>query len=87
MAKECDDAVEHVVHVILKYTNKGGIGMEYLLDPIVTRGQVKPIIRSQNTLIFPDGTSRKMTLRERWLWRRGKFVVLRLSDGKQTKLL
>ncbi len=48
---------------------------------------VRPIVKDKNILIFPDGTFRKMTLRERWLWYRGKYLEVPLSSGKPTKLL
>lgn len=48
---------------------------------------VRPVIKDGTTLIFPNGTSRKMTLRERWLWYRGKFKEVPLSSGKRTELI
>ncbi len=64
--------------------------MAYPPDPVELRGRGKsprPIVRVDNTLIFPNGTSRKMTFRERWKWYRGKFIILRLSDGERTEFI
>lgn len=47
----------------------------------------RPVIKDGNILIFPNGKSRKMTLLERWKWRRGKFKEVPLSSGKPTKFL
>lgn len=48
---------------------------------------VKPIIKDGNILLFPGGFSRKMTLLERWKWRRGTLKEIKLSSGKPTKFL
>lgn len=47
----------------------------------------RPIIKDGNWLIFPNGQSRKMTLLERWRWRRGTLKKIKLSSGEPTKLL
>ena len=45
------------------------------------------IVRVDNTLLFPDGQSRKLTLKERYTLWRGKQLVVRLQSGKPTKYL
>lgn len=49
--------------------------------------EVRPIIKDGNTLIFPNGQSRKMTILERFKWKRGILKEIKLSSGKPTKLL
>lgn len=47
----------------------------------------KPVVRVGNYLLFPNGRSRKLTLRERFKLRRGKELKVLLSSGKPTKLI
>lgn len=47
----------------------------------------RPIVRVDNYILFPNGTSRKLTWRERWSMRKGEPFYLDLNTGKPTKLI
>ena len=43
---------------------------------------IRPVVRVDNWLLFPDGRGRKLTLKERFQLRRGKKLIANLSTLK-----
>ena len=47
----------------------------------------RPVVRVDNYIIFPDGSSRKLKLSERIKLKRGKKISVKLNSGQPTEFI